>query len=99
MRPDGIGRSGSLMASTWRSNQSCPPGRFAPPGGPASSTPAITVGQRCPTLAPDEMMPQPKAHIGGNQVIGLSSSRTTSGEGRASVGIGAISVMLDYPTL
>jgi len=26
--------------------------------------------------------PQPKAHIGGNQVIGFSSSRTTDGGGR-----------------
>ena len=32
---------------------------------------------------PDETTPQPKAHIGGNQVIGFSSSSTADGAGRA----------------
>jgi hypothetical protein len=30
---------------------------------------------------PEDTAPQPKAHIGGNQVIGLSSSRTALGAG------------------
>ena len=34
---------------------------------------------------PDEITPQPKAHIGGNQVIGFSNSRTADGDGRAMI--------------
>ncbi len=38
--------------------------------------PATITGQRPPSGTPEETTPQPKAHIGGNQVIGLSSSST-----------------------
>ena len=50
MRPDGIGRCGSLMASTWRSNQSFTAWLVAHTSGPASSTPSSdqrpALGQR-----------------------------------------------------
>src|SRR5664279_4370656 len=80
MRPDGIGRPGSLMASTWRSYQSFTAWLVPHTIGPASNTPAATNGQRSPGETPDEMIPHPNAHIGGNQVIGLSNSSTTSGD-------------------
>src|SRR4051812_36159158 len=82
MRPDGIGRSGSLMASTCRSYQSFTAWLVPHTIGPASNTPATISGQRWPGEMPDETIPQPNAHIGGNQVIGFKSSRTTSGDGR-----------------
>ena len=82
MRPDGIGRSGSLMASTCRSNQSLTAWLVRTTIGPAqqarrqrSTATAVLAG------APEETMPQPNAHIGGNQVIGFSSSSTTPGVG------------------
>src|SRR5271169_3553752 len=81
MRPDGIGRSGSLMASTCRSYQSFTAWLVPHTIGPASTTPTMISGQRWPGTTPDETMPQPSAHIGGNQVIGLSNSRTTNGAG------------------
>src|SRR5664279_4494200 len=82
IRPDGIGRSGSLMASTWRSYQSLTAWLVPHTIGPANSTPAAISGQRCPGETPDETMPQPSAHIGGNQVIGFNNSSTTRGDGR-----------------
>src|SRR5450631_815877 len=82
MRPDGIGRPGSLMASTCRSYQSFTAWLVPQTIGPARRTPATISGQRCPGETPDETTPQPSAHIGGNQVMGFNSSRTTKGEGR-----------------
>src|SRR5450631_354891 len=82
MRPDGIGRSGSLMASTCRSYQSFTAWLVPQTIGPARRTPATISGQRCPGETPDETIPQPSAHIGGNQVMGFNSSRTTEGDGR-----------------
>src|ERR1700754_2354814 len=81
MRPDGIGRSGSLMASTCRSYQSFTAWLVPHTIGPASNTPATINVQRWPGATPDETMPQPSAHIGGNQVIGFSNSSTTEGVG------------------
>ena len=39
-------------------------------------------GQRSLTGSPDATTPQPKAHIGANQVMGLSSSSTAAGCGK-----------------
>ena len=50
--------------------------------GPASSTPTMIVGHRWPGETPEDTIPHPSAHIGGNQVIGFNSSRTTDGAGR-----------------
>ena len=46
MRPDGMGRFGSLMASTWRSNQSLTAWLVPHTSGPASRMPASTSAQR-----------------------------------------------------
>ena len=81
MRPDGMGRCGSLMASTWRSNQSFTAWLVAHTSGPASSTPSTISGQRPASGTPEATTPQAKAHIGGNQVIGLSNSATADGAG------------------
>ena len=81
MRPDGIGRPGSLIASTWRSNQSFVAWLVAQIAGPASTTPARVIGQWWDRPTPDDTTPHRKAHIGGNQVIGLSSSSTAEPEG------------------
>src|SRR5512147_1215619 len=83
MRPEGIGRSGSLIASTWRSNQSLTAWLVAQTIGPASSTPTATSAQRSAQLWPEATAPQANAHMGGNQVMGLSSSATADGAGRA----------------
>jgi len=54
--------------------------------GPASTTPDMISGQ-CPSgTAPDETMPQRNAHIGGNQVTGLSSSSMAGHAGRRAIG-------------
>ena len=81
MRPDGIGRCGSLIASTSRSYQSLTAWLVAQTSGPASRMPATATGQCCGSATPDETTPQPNAHIGGNQVIGLKSSRMAEGAG------------------
>jgi hypothetical protein len=81
MRPDGIGRCGSLMASTWRSNQSLAAWLVAHTSGPASNTPTAIISQRWSGATPEATTPQAKAHIGGNQVMGLSSSATADGAG------------------
>ena len=83
MRPEGMGRWGSLMASTWRSNQSLTAWLVAQTAGPASSTPASTRPRRPSSDCPEATTPHPKAHIGGNQVIGFSSSATAEGAGKA----------------
>src|SRR5262245_32281836 len=80
-RPEGIGRCGSLIASTSRSNQSLTAWLVAHTAGPASSTPSSTTGQRPSSGAPEATTPQPKAHIGGNQVIGFRSSAIADGAG------------------
>src|SRR6478672_5094727 len=88
MRPDGIGRSGSFIASTWRSNQSLTAWLVPHTKGPVSAMPAITKAQRPLGELPEETIPHPNAQIGGNQVIGLSSSSTSAGLGRGA-GTGA----------
>lgn len=96
IRPEGIGRSGSLMASTWRSNQSLTAWEVPHTSGPASSTPPATNHQRPSSPAPDETAPHMKAHIGGNQVIGLRSSSTSPGRGRArECGCGGVTVRVE----
>ena len=49
--------------------------------GPASATPTAAATQRAE--APLDTAPQANAHIGANQVIGFSSSRTADGFGPA----------------
>jgi hypothetical protein len=71
-----------LIASTCRSNQSFTAWLVPQTSGPASSTPISICGQRSATGTPADTIPQPKAHIGANQVIGFSSSRTALGSGR-----------------
>src|SRR3954468_4112010 len=83
MRPEGIGRSGSLMASTCRSNQSLTAWLVAQTSGPATSKPPSVAGHRSGAMTPDETTPQPKAHIGANQVIGFRSTRTGGSADRA----------------
>ncbi len=51
--------------------------------GPASKTPPATNHQRPSNPAPDDTAPHMKAHIGGNQVIGLRSCNTSRGLGRS----------------
>ena len=70
MRPDGIGRSGSLMASTWRSNQSFTAWLVPQTIGRPARTPPATTAQLPVDGTPEETTPQPNAHIGANQVIG-----------------------------
>ena len=81
MRPEGMGRFGSLIASTALAHQSVTAWLVAQTRGPASMTPAGTKDQRERAGTPEETMPQPKAHIGANQVIGFKSSRTAAGLG------------------
>ena len=45
--------------------------------------PASSKGQLVSSGTPDETMPQPNAHMGGNQVIGFSSSSVAEALGRA----------------
>jgi hypothetical protein len=44
--------------------------------GPASTTPTTIKGQRSWAETPEATTPHPNAHIGGNQVRGLSNSVT-----------------------
>jgi hypothetical protein len=57
--------------------------------GPASTTPATTRPRRPSVDAPEATAPQAKAHIGGNQVTGLSSSAMAETVGNAGRCIGA----------
>jgi hypothetical protein len=50
--------------------------------GPASKMPTMISGQRPSGDTPEATTPHEKAHIGGNQVIGFSSSVTVETEGR-----------------
>ena len=76
MRPEGIGRFGSLMASTWRSYQSFTAWLMPQTSGPDSAMPASSSSQLGDSATPAETAPQPNAHMGGNHVIGFSSSST-----------------------
>ena len=82
IRPEGIGRLGSLMASTCRSNQSFTAWLLAQTSGPVSTKPNSTNTHCALRLSPEATTPQAKAHMGGNQVMGLSSSATVRSEGR-----------------
>ncbi len=81
MRPDGIGRFGSLMASTSRSHQSLIAWLIAQTSGPASTMPVSAMRPLARIGWPEETTPQANAHIGGNQVIGFNSSSTAEGSG------------------
>lgn len=70
-----MGLSGSLIASTCRSNQSLTAWLVAQTKGPANTTPRAISNQRPSGDAPEETAPQPNAHIGANQVIGFKSSK------------------------
>ena len=75
IRPDGIGRFGSLIASTCRSNQSFTAWLDAQTKGPVNTKPKITVSQWSLNEVPEVIAPHKKAHMGGNHVIGFKSSR------------------------
>ena len=63
--------------------------------GPARITPAINRCHRPSKETPVAITPQAKAHIGGNQVMGLSNSRMADGAGKRRT----VSVfMIAYPT-
>ena len=81
MRPEGIGRFGSLMASTWRSYQSLTAWLMAQTSGPARMMPTMAITAFSSSGAPEARTPQAKAHMGGNQVMGFSNSRTAAGAG------------------
>lgn len=81
IRPDGMGRSGSLIPSTSRSNQSFTAWLLAQTRGPATRIPRRVTGHRESNGTPEEIAPHRNAHIGGNQVTGLKSSSTALGSG------------------
>jgi hypothetical protein len=85
MRPEGMGRLGSLMASTCRSNQSFTAWLLAHTKGPHSTKPAKISSAWSEKLWPEATTPQAKAHMGGNHVMGLSSSATVAKEGREAI--------------
>ena len=87
MRPEGIGRLGSLMASTCRSNQSLTAWLLAHTSGPVSTKPSASKPHCAMRSCPEATTPQAKAHIGGNQVIGLSNSATVPSAGRVRGGV------------
>jgi hypothetical protein len=49
--------------------------------GPARITPMRTIGHCSRGDTPDATTPQANAHMGGNQVIGLNSSKMADGAG------------------
>ena len=53
--------------------------------GPANKTPQTIKPQWPAKASPEDTTPQAKAHMGGNQVMGLSSSATVDRDGRAMV--------------
>jgi hypothetical protein len=79
-----MGLCGSLMASTWRSNQSFTAWLLAQTKGPVKISPKQINNQWSDRLWPEATAPQANAHTGGNQVIGLSSSATVLKRGRIS---------------
>ena len=82
-RPDGMGRFGSLMASTSRSYQSLTTWLVAHTKGPVRITPAMSRSQCSAMLTPEDTTPHVKAHMGGNHVMGCSTSSIAFGCGRA----------------
>ena len=91
-----MGRFGSLIASTCRSNQSLAAWLVAQIMGPARTIPASATGQVVASGAPDDTTPHMKAQMGANQVIGLSSSAMT---GHAGTDEGAGRVRDDMPRI
>jgi hypothetical protein len=81
IRPDGMGRSGSLIASTKRSHQSLIIWLVPHTNGPVSNSPAAKKIQFWDRDAPDEITPQPKAHMGGNHVMGLDRATMSRSAG------------------
>ena len=81
MRPEGIGRLGSLMASTCRSNQSFTAWLAAHMAGPANTISARATPQWVLSGAPEDTAPHMKAHIGANQVTGFNNSSTAEADG------------------
>ena len=77
----GMGRRGSLIASTPRSNQSFTAWLVPHTSGPVSAMPSSRNGQCAPKGTPAETVPHRNAQIGGNQVIGFNSSITSRGRG------------------
>ena len=75
--PDGMGLLGSFIVSTCLSHQSLAAWLIPQTTGPATIIPSISKSKFSITETPDDITPQAKAHIGGNHVIGLRSSRTT----------------------
>ncbi|GAB1341895.1 hypothetical protein MASR1M101_10220 [Gemmatimonas sp.] len=72
------------MASTWLSNQSFTAWLEAQTIGPVNPIPNASVQRRSDESGtPAEIAPQVNAHIGGNQVTGLSNVRTAFGSRRA----------------
>jgi hypothetical protein len=94
MRPEGIGRRGSLIASTWRSNQSLMAWLLPQTNGPASTMPATRKPQRSDNGTPEDTTPHMNAHIGGNQVTGFNSSRTSRGRGTRRIGSGIVTASI-----
>jgi len=68
MRPEGMGLSGSSIASTCRSYQSFTAWPVPYTGGPASGMPELST-------------PHMNAHICGNHATGFSSRRTSRAAG------------------
>jgi hypothetical protein len=65
------------MASTCLSHQSLAAWLIPQTNGPATIIPNTSKSKFSTIATPDDTTPQAKAHIGGNHVIGLRSSRTT----------------------
>jgi hypothetical protein len=65
--------------------------------GPQSATPSRISSQRPSNGVPAETMPQPKAHIGANQVIGFNSSRTAAALGRSGVATKEAGNIIEIP--
>ena len=87
IRPDGIGRSGSLIASTCRSHQSFAAWLIPQTTGPARIIPATTRPGEDVKGTPDATAPQRNAQTGGNHVIGFTSVMTADGDGYRGAGV------------
>ncbi len=74
------------MVSPRRSHRSLTASLAAYAVGPAKTTPAIAMRRRLASDRPDDPMPQAKAHMGANHVVGLRNSRTVGSDGRAMEG-------------
>jgi hypothetical protein len=62
--------------------------------GPARTRPIIIKTQWPVTEAPEETIPHKNAHIGGNQVMGLSKSNMAIGSGKRRGSMGIYSVIV-----